>query len=756
MRGNHRHYEAKQYIAAESAALDPYEEERESIVDDQRLQQWFQHVNEELARYRSPFIASEVLLRELRDYSATLYSPERLYVSTALHVFQACLPYLSCDLAAVAAAAIQELLPAIAYTRFSAASPSQERVVRLTYATSFRRIMQRWKEKQRLLNRHGHLAVLEERVIDRLAHELDRMWVKTCFFAWRTHCRHLRERKQLLRRRLQRGTASGVVPTFIRSWRQYAHSVAQKAKLLRNGKIQREVEALHPLEQEAKSRHDHLTEQVRAKNQLVGNSRQKLDESLERLSVLNELVIETKESFKEHWRTWKQCIQLLFHDGHSLPVKQQKESGHLYLINITDTASLFDKRARSRVDGPKLSHIQTLLVHEKMLLADDDSDVDFADNALNEDIGSSVLDAMVSRTSSLGSSNDPSSQKGGRATQFHFTHHYHRRPTAFEVVAALSKMCHPVVPPLDNMMTLHNNEAQLNITFNFIGAVCSGGHCSLFVHPSPLPQVEVPEVERICSDAPESPSSSKEMEFGAVMVSDVTRGMEKMRGASEMNDQYLLAVRQCMMSSEVELIQGYLGQLYRRLTTLSMPLSREKLEVVWRGSVRPGDFPVVQALYPDSGIHSFADFVSYLMRVAEFSGMALLVLAERIDAVYPYDPLDTLWLLQHSEEAVRLFHSQEKHLVHLANWLNAGMKNAQLRDERVASFLTSELHLTKEEVEDVLINFQVYGGVVVGQDEVQWLLLLAAQHVDPSPFVTPLEKVASVLESCLSFFLKLG
>ncbi|CAJ1033612.1 hypothetical protein, conserved [Leishmania shawi] len=798
-------YQAKPYVPVTSAAIDPYKEGQSSVVDNERLDSWFRYVEAELRRYRSPFVAAEALLTELRLRSHDLYQPERLYVSTALRILQACVPHLSKETAQVVQAAVHELLPCLVYTRCtplttstSAQSSSRgiEKVMQLTYAGAFRLLLERWQQCQAQLRRLERHARVEARVMDLLIHELDDVWLKMCFYSWRTFCRQLKVRKARLRRRLLRAATNETAPAFLRTWRQYAHRIALDVKTSRNSVLQKQVETLYPLEQEAKSRYDHLCEEIKGKNRLVGDSLQRLEETQRRLKALEDLITETQSSLTDHWATWKECMRLLFHDVGELPDKTDQTLRAEYIINITDTASALSKRARSRVGRMGLRHIARFLLFEKEC----DSDAEKTTGggvkgALSSvsDIGSSsstswcvpphTRGTFLSGVSRPSITHDVAAGSGRTAAFAEQPNASAPLPTVSatslaskvnDVYWAVATVARPVLTPLHLMDVLHHNEAHLNITVAFLSTVYSGGHCSLFapavraeerteVMPLPLPSSEgfnqtLPTVmpKDGSSSNGGTPADAEEVKWGALMMQDVTRGMAKVQDCADMNESYLLAVRQAMMMSELEVVQGHLEDLYARWAATGLPLSQQKLESVWQPIVNPARLPILQALYPEYGITCFTELVHYVTRVAEFSGCSLQALAQRLDATYPYDPLDDLRVFRRSDEATELFCEHAAPLARLLEWLKDETNSSQYHRDHLSVLLEREFGLTPEEAADVSIYARREGGDVVDCEYIEWLLLFAATYVDPSPFTSLLEKVARLLADCTPFFQQLA
>ncbi|KPI88972.1 hypothetical protein ABL78_1938 [Leptomonas seymouri] len=818
-----RTYQAKTYVPVVSAALDPYEKECNFLVDDERLEKWFQHVEDELQRYRSPFVAAETLLTEMRLYHAQLYQPERLYLNSALRVLQACVPHLSKATAAAASAAIHELLPCLVYTRrtplstggaaptLTSSSPLprtsaySEQLTQLTYAGAFRRMLARWNQlRMQLAQQEKHIRV-EVKVMDRLVHELDHMWMKTCFYTWRTYCRQLVVRKAQLRRRLMRATSNETAPRFLRAWRQYAHKITLNAKINRTTALQQQVEALYPLEHEAKSRHDHVSEEIKEKSRLAEKSLRRLEETQDRLNVLEELITETQCSLTDHWSTWKACVNLLFGDVGRLPDKSNRTVRTDYLMNITDTASFLEKRARSKAGRQGLQHIGKFLLYESALgncevgTAESDNDGDTAAKAGGDgdgDHGGVQGDdsaAKLSKTPSPNRSSSPlrppsaenlptsstttaaavseSSQPPKTENQLSIIRTATVASLAGDVdrvFAAVAAVACPVLSPLHLTDVLYHNEPFLSLTLAFLSTLYSGGHCSLFLPALRLsdrsesqkashdPALIKAANETAAAEALERAKEGEEVHWGALMVEDVSNGMRRIQSCADVNERYLLAVRQCMMSSELEVVQGYLEDLYSRFAATGVPLSQAKLESVWEPIFPPVELPIIRALYPAQGIVSFVELVNYVTRVAEFSGRSLLTLAGRLDATYPYDPLDELRILCRSEEATEVFSKYAAQMSLLFDWLKDEEAIGKFRSDHLTILLEENLGLSDTEVEEVCALVKQQTGDVVDCHSVRWLLLVAASYVDPSPFTTPLEKFVHVLLECTPLFTELG
>ncbi|GET91391.1 hypothetical protein, conserved [Leishmania tarentolae] len=796
-------YQAKTYVPVTSAAIDPYEEEQRFLVDDGRLDKWFRYVEAELQRYRSPFVAAEALLTELRLRSHELYQPERLYVSTALRILQACVPHLTKETAQVVQAAVHELLPCLIYTRrtpltTSTSAPSSsrglEKVTQMTYAGAFRVLLKEWQKFQTQLRRLKGHARVEKRIMHLLVHGLDHIWLKMCFHSWRTFCRQLEVRKAQLRRRLQRGVANQALPAFLRVWRQYAHTIALDAKTSRNSLLQKQVEELYPLEQEVKSRYDHLCEEIKEKNRLVSDSLQRLEETKDRLTVLEELIAETQRSLTDHWMTWKECIRLMFDDIGEVPSKAAQILRTEYVMNITDTASTLSRRARGRASRMNVQNIAQFLLFQGELGANIDT------HAVGE------VDGMLAGKSSVGSSSAfrpvPHDADGTtlpatsgpeathkvstmpkRIAALHVQPSEHKPPPTVsatglavnvsDVYWTVATVVQPVLTPLHLTDVLHHNDAHLNITLSFLSTVYRGGHCSLFAPearaarrtdatllPPPLTegfgQVSPTTEPKTESDGGDATAAAEDVNWGALMMQDVTRGMEKLQDCVDANEDYLLAVREGMMMNDMEVIQGYLEDLYTRWASTGVPLSQQKLESVWQPIVSPERLPILQALYPERGINCFTELVHYVTRVAEFSGCSLQALSERLDATYPYDPLDELRILRSSDEATELFREHAEHFATLLRYLKDEANPSQYHYDHLSVLLEQEFGLTPVEAADVSRYARHEVGDVVNHQDVEWLVLLSATYVDPSPFTSLLEKVARLLEDCIPLFQQLA
>ncbi|KAG5470456.1 hypothetical protein LSCM1_01700 [Leishmania martiniquensis] len=792
MRARLHTFQAKPYVPVTSAAIDPYEEGQSYLVDNDRLDKWLRYVEAELQRYRSPFVAAEALLKELRVRSHELYQPERLYVSTALRILQACMPYLSKETAQILQASVHELLPCLVYTRCTPLATATsvsclrgpERVTQLTYAGAFHLLLKRWQQCQAKLRRlEGH-ARTEAKVMGRIVHGLDFLWLKMCFCSWRMLCRRRQMHKVRLRRRLLRATANESAPVFLRTWRQYAHKIALDAKTFRNSVLQKQVEALYPLEQEAKSRFDHLCEEIKEKNRLVGDSLHRVEETQRRLKALEDLIVETQRSLTEHWDAWRECTRLMFDDVGELPGKTDQTLRTEYVMNITDTASMLSKRARGRASRMGLRHIAQFLLFEGELGAEPETKTE-------AEVGEPLNSIADMHSSSSNSWPVPLHTSGAallEASDPPATHRISAAPSApeplltesvtslttkvDEVYAAVAAFAHPVLTPLHLMDVLHHSEAHFNITLGFLSTAFRGGHCSLFVpaprasertESTPLPLLSQEGVDEFSRQAAPKAFAdgggaavAEDTEWGALMMQDVTRGMAKVQDCADVDEGYLLAVRQGMMMSELEVVQGYLEDLYTRWTSAGVPLSQQKLESVWQPIVDPVRLPILKALYPDHGIACFSDLVHYVTRVAEFSGCSLQALAERLDATYPYDPLDELRILRRGDEAIELFREYAAPITTLLGWLKDEANSLQYHCAHLSQLLEQKFGLKPEEAADVSMYARLEGGGVVNRDDIEWLLLFAASYVDPSPFTPLLEKVARLLEGCAPFFTQLA
>ncbi|KAG5496119.1 hypothetical protein JKF63_02420 [Porcisia hertigi] len=795
-------YQAKPYVPVTSAAIDPFEEGEGSLVDDDRLDSWLRYVEAELQRYRSPFVAAEALLTEMRRCSQGLYHPERLYISTALQVLQACVPHLSKETAQVLQAAVHELLPCLVYTRrtpltnsLSAPLSSRgiEKVTRQTYAGAFRLLSTRWEQCQGRLQRLERHARIEERLVDRLVHGLDGLWVTVCFYSWRTFCRRLRVRKAQLQRRLRQAAASEVAPSFLRVWRQYARKIALKAKISMNDIIHKQVEELYPLEQEAKNCYDHLFEEIKEKNRLVRESLQRLEETQNRSKVLEDLIAETDASLTDHWRTWKKCTQLMFDDVGVLPDRVGERRHHEYVMNITDTALDLSKRARGRTDRIGMRHIAELLLFQGEFDPDDEAKAGGRAGgaaSLVSRIGSSFAASRPVSHFAAGSAVPVTSESPSGLDMAAASVKKTVRPMPLRgpvvnqtflaaslasevsrVYWSVAAVARPVVMPLHLMDVLHHNEAYLNITLTFLSTVYSGGHCSVFVPvieaeegatSSCLPllsnkafgEVSPASAPKVMNDG--KSAAPEEVEWGSIMMQDVMSGMAKVQDCADSNEGYLLAVRGGMTMKEMDSVHGYLEELYTRWSAAGLPLSQQKLEAAWSLIVKPEKLPIINALYPTNGVTCFSELIHYVTRVAEFSGCSLQGLAERLDVTYQNDLVDDLRVIRNSEGALGLFREYAAHFATLLEWLKDDTDSSQYNYDHLSVLLKHQFGLSQEDSAEVSRYARIESGQVVNSDDIEWLLLFAAPYVDPSPFTPLLEKIASMLEDCTPFFRQLS
>lgn len=784
------------YTLSSSAAFDPYElDDANQDRDEAKLEAWLLRVEEEMKLHRSPFIAAEVVLAHMEECRATLHNPDLADFATALAVLKHCVPALTSSFQDVVSAAIHELIPAVSFVRAAhrqrhadgsaAGSPAASSAVETTlsrraYADCFRRVYHLFLDHRRSLSRFHARSCVEERVMDRVVCKLDRLWVKMCFVAWKAHYRSIKEKTQLFRRLALRGTAGQVVPVVVRRWRQYAHAKMLTVKVTRRSEVSKEVEALYPVEQEAKSQHERASEEIREKMRLLEMSTARCEQTRARLDALQQLRRETVRSLVAHWAAWQHFVQSAFGDHHTLPSSlddSDDASTKLanYVQNITDSSTTLAKRARASTRKLGMKQLAQFLRAEKALppVAD-------------------VNDAMSSASGDV----------GNRWLQVQSTLRYVLLPpptVPLDVVTTvLQRACNGVVPPLTLSDVHLDHQNRLHLTLQFLSCLYSGGHCSQFEVSGWFASANGAKHGRAATSASRSTGSTASHDnrgppsrqgtitaagpgapvsdgdddvdvdmmvlptekeaCGAAMISDVARGLERLEACHDHHDRYLMALGRCLGTSEMDVIHDYLGGLFQRWSVFGLPLNREKIEAVAADMVAAEDFPIIAALYPESGINTFSELVSYVTSVAEFSSWSLLTVAEKLDCHYAVDPAEELLLALHGDEVNQLLRTNADHLNRLFEWLKEEHA-AVLSKVKTVVFLVQRVGLSESVAEEV---WRGVGGaletepVALNREELEQLLLLAAESADPSPFTPPVEKLARVLEICVPLLLNLS
>ncbi|KAH9578834.1 hypothetical protein LSM04_005772 [Trypanosoma melophagium] len=411
------------------ASFDPFDGVEKDEATLVRIKWWSDHVEQELDLHRSPFVASEILLKQLSGYGTSEDIKEELLLATVLPVLNRCASGLGMY-GELLAKALHEILPAVMFTRTQTLN-NGEVIQRRSYAECFARILQKYNYHIALASSLQHRAALEEEVMIRVVRKLDNLWKKMCFRAWRALCNLVNVRKKGFQRLAARGTALRIVPTIIKRWRRYAHEVTLREKLSKHGALAKELEDLYLLEQATKSRHERILEEVREKNRLLEITRERCMETENKLKVLEDILQETDLSLHAHWKSWNEAVTKIFCDTNE---SQPAVIGNLRLDaqsttqNITDTATLYSKEAQRRkwkIDK----------------------------NTICQYITKAKLGVMVAD-----------------------------RIGPDELITMVSRACKPVAPPLRLVDAVRDDQQKYTLTIRFLSCVNDGGHCSLFSH----------------------------------------------------------------------------------------------------------------------------------------------------------------------------------------------------------------------------------------------------------------------------------
>lgn len=792
---------SRKYTAEISASLDPFEEPYVDEDDTIAIHDWLRHVERSMAAHRSPFIAAEILLKEMEEFSQRrLHRPERLYVATAFPVLRHCLSAITPEYRDIISAAVQELLPAMAFTVVKPPIPGingEESAKRIPYSECFWRVYALFQKHQHTIEVQTRRAEVEAVVMDRVVLSLDRLWMKMCFLSWKIHCRRLREKKVLFKKLALRGMAGHIVPRYIRAWRQHAHSVILSAKIARNTEVTKELEALFPQEQHAKGLHERLNEEVIEKMRMLKEETARTEQIRAKLETLKTLFEETQESLHSHWRTWRLCMSAMFGDSHPInrALDEDYTSHVVYQQNITDTAELYSKRARARMGKVGIKQIQSCLRSQGFLPSDSG---DKAPAESSEDSGGQEANkpqttrgkkknaqAKGASDSSGGALTDAKNGPSkGNANGGKKKLKYVKVPlvsaSVDAVVEAFTQACKPIVSPLRLIDLFRCNQVEINVALSFLSCMYSGGHCSLFWPPSTPALADVakrsssaeppsagvsPSSRAVATKGPQSaegPDSNAEdvdqpppEDIVACMMEDVDDGMQRISSTLEGNDHYMLSIRRCMERNVVDVVQDYLGIAFFRFSTMGLPLNRDKVEQALMSLVRPVDGPVIHALYPDKGIHTFTEFSEYLTKIAEFSSMPLISVAERLENGYDFSPReDMLYALGTSEDIRLMLRENQEYITRLQEWAKDEQERDLLNKARGLNLLQVKLGLSEEYANDVWKNAGS-DPETVAKVELEELLYLAAAYLDPSPFTPPSEKLAAVIDRCVPFLLDL-
>ncbi|CBH18427.1 hypothetical protein, conserved [Trypanosoma brucei gambiense DAL972] len=420
------------------ASFDPFDGVGTNEVGQVRLRWWADHVEQELDANRSPFVAAEILLKQMNEYGNSSDELEELLLATILPVLSRCTSYLG-TYGDVFNKALNEVIPAIMFTRTLATSHG-EVLQRRSYAECFASILCKFQYHVKLSYSLNRRATLEDSVMTRVVRRLDNLWMRMCFRAWRALRNSVATTKRSFQRLANRGAALTVVPGHIRMWRRHAHYVTLKEKLSKHTALNQELDNLYAAEQAAKSSHESIIQEVEEKNRLISLTTERCMEAEARLGELQSLMEETTSSLEGHWKQWKIAINCLFGDGRdSLPPVHGNLRSDLQSIaqNITDTALLFLKEAKKRKWKMEKSTIAQYV--NQMGL----------EKCENQQTG---LD---------------------------------------DIISTLSRVCKPVMPPLRLLDLIREDQEKYDLTIKFLSCVNGGGHCSLFMNGHTLDDDEL-------------------------------------------------------------------------------------------------------------------------------------------------------------------------------------------------------------------------------------------------------------------------
>lgn len=746
-----------------SAALDPYEETEREAADAIKLQRWLESVEVEFSSHRSSFIAAEIILKSMNESAARMHSPDELYLMTALSVLRHCIVHLSEDFRDVAAAALQELTPAVLFTRTRRAGHGE--VMRtISYAECFMRIYRLYTQYKTSLDFYEGRLTIEQRVMDRVLSQLDGLWVKMCFVSWRAHCKRIRDKKEIFRRLNARYTANCIVPKIIRSWRQSAHVITTKAKIASNKALAQELKFLLEQELEAKAAHQLISDEVKEKVRLVEATTTRCQQSQQRLATLEQLYEETQRSIQEHWQTWRDCMQVLFADVRPLPGESSNDAGSAYTHSITDSAAVYAKRSKERTDRMGTKQIEYFLRFYQLLRSGRDQD------AASATPSTTLRHPYLLSARSL------------------------MTPPLQNIEAAVHYLTGPVVAPFRVEDLVQSNQGRIRFLHSFLIYICSGGHCSLF-RPNNLALLMAPEEaedeDEAGDDGPNEFLSTSRKEdamrvsssYGvdrntasplrapsragaavtpplpedcvARMADDVSHGLQQVHGCAEYHDKYLLALRQCVETPEMDVVRDYLSQVFERLSVVGLPVSREKVEGVTATLVNPSDLPIFSQLYPEHGIQSFGDFIHYTTKVSELSGWSLLTLAECLDSFCHVSPVEDMSVELSEPDTVSFLHEHHLHLQRLFDAVREE-QSVFVSRAKMQTFLADVMRFSEKDIAELL---QTCGTAEQGERwskaDIPTLVYCMGEIVDPSPFRTTVEKLGEVLDIMVPYLLSL-
>lgn len=721
-----------------SASIDPYDFLEVDHAKDVKIAQWIEHVEQEISNHRSPFVAADVIFKQMHERAATMHHPDALYLQTALKVLQLCANHVSSPFKELLLSALHELIPALLFTRVTySPTTGLETFVKRSYAECFLQIYKVFLSHQRTIEVHERRVEVERTVMDRVVNKLDGLWIKFCFSAWRVHCRKIREKKIVFAKIANFSVSHQIAPRMIRLWRRHAHILLLQVKNQKSDMLTNELTGLEQASNKVRSETDRLRDDLRTHMRNVAKVTAELEFTTAKLDELKQLLTATTTSAEEHWNEWIKCKILLFGDRYEVKDKSRLagNTNITFNSNITDSSALYYRRAKAIARKVDIRRIHHLLSAYGFLPSREEFPEDTPEISIKRNAPSAAIDTIVS---------------------------------------IVRYSCAPVVPPFLTRDVTHFHRDKISFVVNFIQLMYSGGHCSLFTPPriSAPPSVAPPKAasgeswsmasfsddgspllrekssERK-SDV-EDPNAIPRGDIGARMMEDVSTGLEGLSGVCESSDEMAASIRRCICNTEVDEVRNYLEGLFGHLSVLSKPLNRTKIEDVTRSMVDKADFRVVEALYPAEGIDSFTALVNYITGMAEFIGWPILTVAEVMESRYAYDTRDHMLMALASHDITRFLSLNQALLQRFAVSLSLPDDPSKLSFEGVRKLFMAKFGLSAAEVERIWKSAGVNEDVVL-LVELDQLIYLTANWVDPSPFTPQVEKIAALVTRFLPY-----
>lgn len=303
-----------------------------------------------------------------------------------------------------------------------------------------------------------------------------------------------------------------------------------------------------------------------------------------------------------------------------------------------------------------------------------------------------------------------------------------------DIVDMVTRVCSPVTPPLRLVDVVRNDQQQYDLTLKFLSCINDGGHCSLFTRH------ELPSEEEFSTDTCK--------ELGKEMVSHVAAGIDSLHCCPEANERYLQAVQKCLAAEEIDQVHDYLSRVFCELAATGLPLQRGKIEECVATIVEPRDRQIARALYPSQGIRSLSDMVNYLTKVSQLSSWTITSLVEYIENNYDSDTTEDLFATLCDEGVMNYFHEHAAAISSIFARFKEKRSQVFLSQELMKAFLVDKFSLLGSEVETIFQLSSASGKV--SKNEFKKFLLMLTAFVDPSPFLSPVERLAVVVKRCTS------